>query len=133
MIDKPYESISQEEFRKLAAKIRDMMQEDMGKAVEKYGKKPYNLKEFFKNVFKNFKKLPLYLPTSWPILFIDHHKEFVVKQNRTYQQKTGFLRNFWLMIKNPITFAYFIPILGWIPIAIKGYRDNKIDKNKTIY
>ncbi len=133
MFDKPYEKISQEEFRKAAAKIRDLMQEDMDKAVEEYGKKPYNLKEFFLNIIKNFKKLPLYLPTSWPILFTDHHKEFVIKGNRQYKQKAGFFRNFWLMIKNPITFAYFIPILGWIPIAIKGYRDNKIDKNKTIY
>lgn len=133
MFDKPYEQISQEEFRQTAAKIRDLMQEDMNKAVEKYGKKPYNLKEFFLSIIKNLKKLPLYLPTSWPILFIDHHKEFVIKGNRTYKQKAGFFRNFYLMIKNPITFAYFIPILGWIPIAIKGYRDHKIDKNKTIY
>jgi len=131
--DKPYEEITQEEFREAAAKIRTMMQEDMDKAVARYGKHPYDLKEFFLNIFRHFKKLPLYLPTSWPILFIDHHKEFIKKGNRKYKQKGGFLRNFWLMIKNPISFAYFIPLLGWIPIAIKGYRDNKIDPKKTIY
>ena len=27
-----------------------------------------------------------------------------------------------MMIMNPFTIFYFIPILGWIPIFIRGYR-----------
>ncbi len=133
MIDKPYEEISQEEFKMLAAKIRDAMQEDLEKAVEVHGKHPFSWKDFFKNFFKNFRKSHRFLPTSWSILFIDFYNEYIEKGNTNYKQKTGFFRIFWLMIKNPITFAYFIPLLGWIPIAIKGYRQNTITKAKTIF
>jgi len=133
MIDKPYDEISQDEFKALAAKIRDYMQEDLDKAVEVYGKHPFNWKNFFKTFFKNFRKIHRFLPTSWSVLFIDFHNEFIEKGNKTYKQKSGFFRIFWLMIKNPITFAYFLPILGWIPIAIKGYRQNTIHKSKIIY
>jgi hypothetical protein len=33
------------------------------------------------------------------------------------------LRMLW---RNPITLAYFVPVLGWIPLAIKGYRNHKL-------
>ncbi len=133
MVDKPYDEISQIEFKSLAAKIRDYMQEDLNKAVKVHGKHPFSWKDFITTLFKNFRKLPKFLPTSWSILFIDYHSEFIDKNNRTYRQKSGFLRNFWLMIKNPITFAYFIPVIGWIPIAIKGYRKNSIRNKKPIF
>ena len=28
--------------------------------------------------------------------------------------------------RNPFVLAYYIPLLGWIPLAIKGYRGNKL-------
>ncbi len=126
MVDKPYDEISQDEFKALAAKIRGYLQDDLYKAVEVYGKHPFNWKDLFKNMYKNFRKIHRFLPTSWSVLFIDFHNEYIEKENKTYKQKTGFFTIFWLMIKNPITFAYFIPILGWIPIAIKGYKQNTI-------
>jgi len=133
MTNNSYNEISQDEFRAMAAQIRDSMQKDMDKAVEHYGKLPFDWKDFFKNLLKGFKKMPWFLPTSWSVLFIDLYNEHIVKGNKTYKQKNGFLRIIWLMIKNPITFAYFIPIIGWIPIAIKGYRQNTISKAKSIY
>jgi hypothetical protein len=34
---------------------------------------------------------------------------------------TGLL---WLL-RNPIALCYYIPIIGWIPLAIKGYSKKK--------
>jgi hypothetical protein len=31
-----------------------------------------------------------------------------------------------MLWRNPLVLAYFIPVLGWLPLAIKGYRDNKL-------
>lgn len=133
MTDKSYDELTQDEFRAMAAEIRDSMQEDLLEAVKKYGKHPFDWIDFFKQLFKNFRKIHRFLPTSWSVLFIDLYNERILKGNKNYKQKTGFFKILWLMIKNPITFAYFIPIIGWIPIAIKGYRQNSIGKAKSIF
>ena len=132
-VDKPYDEITQEEFKLLAENIRQSMQKDMDEAVKEHGKKPFGWKSFFSRIFTNFKNIPQFLATSWSVLFIDYYNEYFEKGNKEYKQKSGFFSILWLMIKNPITFAYFIPILGWIPIAIKGYKQNTIAKAKSIF
>lgn len=128
MTDKPYDEISQEEFKQMSAKIRKDWQEQLSENVKKYGKKPFDLKGLFKKMFKNLKSLPYALPSSWVILFHEYHKQYKKHGNSNFELKLGFFRNIWLIIKNPFLFFYFLPVIGWIPIAIKGYKGNTINK-----
>lgn len=129
MIEKDYDEISQEEFKQLSAKIRKLMQSELDVNVKKYGKRPFRFGALIKNMLRNFKLLPHAFPTSWVIVFREFDKKYRKHKGKNVKIKTGFVRNFWLLIKNPFLIFYFIPILGLIPIAILGYRGNKL-KNK---
>ena len=126
MIDKPVSEIVQEEYILLATKIHKMMQDDLTEANEKYGKQPFKLSEFFKMFFTDFKKSIKGLPTNWALLFYEFERKYQ-KGERNFEIKTGFFRNILLMLKNPFTICFFIPVLGWIPIAIKGYKNNSLE------
>jgi hypothetical protein len=126
LTDKSYEEISTDEFAKMAKKVRKMMQEDLDNAVKKYGKNPYKLSELFGNFFRFFKLLPYGLPMSWAVTFLEYNRLYKKFKKPPETINAGFLRNYILLIKNPIIFAYFIPIVGWIPIAIKGYRKHTL-------
>ncbi len=130
MVDKPYEEISQDEFKELSAKIHVKWQKGLSDAVEKYGKKPFNWKTLFKSFKEHSKLLFAGLPFFWVILFYEFERLFKKHGNGNFEIKTGFFRNIGLIFKNPFLIFYFIPILGWIPIAVKGYKGNKLKKKK---
>ncbi len=130
MIDKPYDEITQEEFKELSSRITPLMQAELTEAVAKYGKRPY--KDFFKTLFKNIRYLPYILPTSWPALFCEFETKYKKKEDKDFEFKANFFSIIWFMIKNPISFAYFIPFLGWIPLIINGYRNNTVKRVKRV-
>ena len=130
MIDKPYDKISQAEFKELSIKIGIKWQEQLSEGVRKYGKKPWDIKGLFRAMFKNFKLLPYALPTSWVLLFHEYERLYKKHGNTDFKIKLGFFRNIWILIKNPFVIFYFIPIIGLIPIAIRGYKGNTLKKKK---
>ncbi len=122
-IDKPYEELTEEDILKVRDKIHAIMQKELDEAVVTYGQKPYQIREHLSNVWKNRSKFPFYLPHGW--LFTFH--EFIRLWNKRkpgeeVKIKYGFGSTFRMLLKNPFTIFYFIPILGWIPIALRGYR-----------
>jgi hypothetical protein len=42
--------------------------------------------------------------------------------------ETGFWSGIKYLFKNPLTLAFYTPVLGWIPLLIKGYRGHRIEK-----
>ncbi len=131
MIKKPYDKITQDEFKKLSSKIRIKWQKQLSEGVKKYGKKPWDIKNLFRTMIKNFKLLPYAFPTSWVILFHEYERLYKKHGNSNFDIKLGFLRNFLIIIRIPFLIFYFIPILGLIPIAIRGYKGNSIKKKKN--
>ncbi len=131
MIDKPYDEITQEEFKELSKEVTKIFQKHLHDSKEKYGKKPYQLGELFKQMFSKFGKMPVTLPFYWPIIFYEFERQYKKKGGKDIKINSGFFKNIWLMIKNPITIAFFIPILGWIPLMIRGYRGNTIKQTNT--
>ncbi len=128
MIDKPYEEITDQEFEEVSLKVKKKTQDLLDDSVKKYGKKPYDFKELFKIFIKNFFLLPLILPSGWPLLFAEFERQYVKKGAKDVNIKIRFWTFIQFFLQNLFVIFYFIPILGWIPIAIKGYRDNKIKK-----
>ncbi|MFQ5585116.1 MAG: hypothetical protein ACE5GL_11830, partial [Calditrichia bacterium] len=123
IIDKPFEEITEEEIRWLTGKVREQMQQELDEAVEKYGKKPYNVKHLLSTWFKNKQKFPFFIPSFWPSLFWEFERLHVQRKEKYF--KINFLSGIRAFFKNPITIAFFIPILGWIPILIRGMRGRK--------
>lgn len=115
--NKPYEEITQEEFREMASKIHTEMQAGLTAAEQKYGQKPYNWKTFFKSAIRHYKDLLYVLPLSWPMLFTEFNKQYL-NGKKDMKVRANIFSLTWYMIKNPITLAFFIPVLGWIPIGI---------------
>jgi len=128
MINKDYKDISQDEFKEMSAKVTKIFQKHLHDSEKKYGQKPYRFGELIKKSLKNFKKIPMAMPFFWPILFYEFERQYEKNGGKDIDIKYGFFKNLWLMVKNPITFSFFIPILGWIPLAIKGYKGNSIKK-----
>ncbi len=122
---KAYEDLDPFDVARVRDKIQELMQEDLNAAVEAHGKHPYRLGELFKNIIKHWRTLPYWTPIGWPAVFTEFDRRFEAEGHETKDITKGWFR-FWKIIwKNPIVLAYFIPIVGWIPILRKGLRDRK--------
>ena len=98
------------------------MQIQLTNAAGKYGKNPFHLKEFFSVTFKNLSKLPYSMPFGWPLLF--EHFNNLWKNNKIDDKplKLGFLSSIKILIKSPKQLFFYLPVLGLIPMLIKGLK-----------
>ena len=122
MTNKSIDELSYEEMVEVKEKVRSNMQQQLNDAVEKYGKRPYRLKEFFSITFKNLDKLPYSMPFGWPLIF--EHFNILWKQNKIDDKplKLGFLSSLSILFQSPKQLFFYLPIFGWIPFLIKGLR-----------
>jgi len=127
MVDhRPLEEVSMEEIRNIRDHIQQGMQEDLDKAVKEYGQKPYDWKEFGQSLRKHWWDLPYWTPIGWPALFTEFDSRYQKEEKAPKGIIRGWFRFWKIALRNPIVFAYYIPIFGWIPILIKGLRGRKI-------
>ena len=129
MTEKNYEDLSEDEIFEIRDKIQDLCQEDLDNAVKTYGKSPYNLKTLTKVIFRKF---PYNTPLGWPFLFHEFERQWHRKQKTGKEIKvySGWGAIFLFLFRNPITIAYFLPVLGWLILIIYG---NKKWKNAHKY
>ena len=125
--NKTVDELTRDEYQALSEQIRGKMQAEMDEAVKNYGQHPYQWGELWQRIKENWRFFPFFLPFAWPALFAEFERRYVKNGERKFDLKLdrpgAWLRMLW---RNPITLAYFIPVLGWIPLAIKGYRGNKL-------
>ena len=127
LVDKPYDRLSEEDIRKVRDRIKEQMQAELNRAVEKFGEKKYSSGKFIGNSIRNILTLNYYCPPGWPVLFHEHHRLYTKYKGQNFSMNTGFWSGLLYLIKNPLTLAFYIPILGWIPLLIKGYRGHRIN------
>ncbi len=127
LADKEYEDLSKEEIETLTSKVQVSMQEDMDKYVKEYGKNPYQRKELYRKVWKNMKYFPFMFPIAWPVLFEEFERQWkrFKKTGKPIKMEFGFFAPLLFILRNPISICYYIPILGWIPLLIRGYGKGK--------
>lgn len=122
--DKNWEHVSMEEIKRVRDEIQADMQEQLTQQVLRYGKRPYRWKEVVKNLVKHWRDLPYWTPIGWPALFTEFDR-----RSRKGESPKGVIRGrfqFWrIVFHNPIVLAYFIPVVGWIPILRKGLKDRR--------
>ena len=122
------DEMSLAELREIADKLRDRFQEHMNEAVTQYGKKPYDWKNFWQAFKIGWKDFPYNTPFGWPILFSEFHHQFKQYKNsgKIINLKFKFFSFLKILMRDPILIAFYIPVLGWIPLLIKGYHKNKL-------
>lgn len=120
MIDKPLERITEEELRALTDAIKKQMQEELAHAVQRYGSEPYSAKEFVANCRKNAKRFPYFLPFFWPSLFAEC--AFLSRDGNAHELKIDLLSGVRAFRHSPLALAFFLPLLGWIPILWRGWK-----------
>jgi 1-acyl-sn-glycerol-3-phosphate acyltransferase len=122
MTDKNLEELSYEELVEIKEKVRTEMQEQLNAAVEQYGKKPYWIKEYLSVNIKNLDKLPYTMPFGWPLIFEYFNKQW--KKNKIDEKplKLGFLSTFKIIFQSPKQLIFYLPVIGWLPMLIKGMR-----------
>ncbi len=75
-LDKPFEEISEEEIYSLRDKLHEQVQHELEEAVEKFGQKPYELKELWRTVKQQWHQLSSFMPFMWPILFFRNEEKY---------------------------------------------------------
>ncbi|OGX85825.1 lysophospholipid acyltransferase family protein [Hymenobacter glacialis] len=121
------DELTREDYLAISEQIRLQMQAEMDVAVHNHGQKPYRWGELWQRIKENRRFFPFFLPFAWPAMFAEFERLYVKEGRRNFRMQIdrpgAWLRMVW---RNPITLAYFVPVLGWIPLAIKGYRGNKL-------
>ncbi|MDH3709092.1 MAG: 1-acyl-sn-glycerol-3-phosphate acyltransferase [Cyclobacteriaceae bacterium] len=125
-VDKPYDQLSEEDIMEVRDRIKDQMQQELDDAVARFGKKRFSSGKIIANSLKNILTLNYYAPPGWPILFHEHHRRYVKSQGRPFEMKINFWSGLKYLFKNPFTIAFYIPLLGWIPLLIRGYRKHRL-------
>jgi len=120
--NKPYEEMTQQDFGQLRDELHAEMQAGLDQAVATYGQRPYEWRSFFKKIWQNRSFLPFTFPFAWPFLFAEFERRLKQQGPDKMSMRLGFLSTIRIVLRNPFILTYFIPILGWIPIFIKGYR-----------
>ena len=127
LTDKTPDELTRADYLVLSEEIRRRMQAEMNAAVAAHGQHPYRWRELWQRMKENRRFFPFFLPFAWPALFTEFERRFVKNGERRFKMRLDRPGAFWLLVwRNPIVLAYFVPLLGWIPLAIKGYRDNKL-------
>ncbi|MGB0838646.1 MAG: hypothetical protein ACPGXL_00830, partial [Chitinophagales bacterium] len=129
-IDKPYEELTKADIALVTKRVKKQMQTDLDAGVEQYGQKPYQWKSFGQQLAKNWRLFPYLLPPFWSFLFHECKRQYQKFDSPDdIQLRLGLFSTLRIFLSNPILLAYFIPIVGWIPLGIIGFR--KVGKRRA--
>ena len=129
---KKHDELTREEYLALSEQVRQLMQVEMDAAVAAHGQHPYHWRELWQRMKENRRFFPFFLPFAWPAAFAEFERRYVTNGERDFDMHLDQPGAFWKMLwRNPLVLAYFIPLLGWVPLAIKGYRGNKLGNKKV--
>ena len=131
LTSKTVDELTRDEYLALSEQIRQRMQAEMDAAVLAHGQQPYRWAELWQRIRENWRFFPFFLPFAWPAMFTEFERLYVHEGRRHFRMQLdkpgAWLKMMW---RNPITLAYFIPLIGWIPLAIKGYKGNKLGQER---
>ncbi|MEM9982692.1 MAG: hypothetical protein AAF734_09355 [Bacteroidota bacterium] len=128
MTSKPWEDLGYKDLREISDRIHQQMQAELTAAAQIYGKHPYQWKELFRSLGKCIQYFPYTVPFGWPLLFAEFERVRLKNKDKSKKIRLGFLSTFRIILHNPFVLCYFIPLLGWIPLGIKGFRRVKPTK-----
>ena len=120
MVDKPYEQLTQKELKVLGEKIRQQWQQRLLDARKTYGKKYYDIRSLLKSMWKHKRYFFRYFPPFWPFVmtyFDVNYDEMLGDESLSIT----FRKCLKTIIKRPWVLAMYLPILGWVVIALRSW------------
>ena len=129
MVDKEFHEISEHEFRRITDEVKNTMQIHLDRSVRQYGKKHYHVIELVKNWKNDLLRFPYFLPVCWPAIFEEFDKLYRMGNQKTFRLK--FLSVITIIKHNPITVAFFIPLLLDSCIVARNEKTSKIFKKTS--
>ena len=123
--DKPYEELTREDIEGITERVKHQFQKDLDAAVAQYGQQPYEGWRLLRLNLREWKKLAFFHSPGWPLLFAEHERRYRKSGGKPFHMRTGPFSLLKALVMNPSIIAFFIPILGWIPILIQGYRSDE--------
>ena len=120
-------TLTRADYEALGQQVRQRMQAELSAAVAAHGQRPYRWRELWQRMKENRRYFPFFLPFAWPVLFAEFERRYVRRGERRFTMPLDRPGEFWRYVwRNPLTLAYFVPLLGWVPLAIKGYRRHRL-------
>ena len=111
-------AIDEQEIQAMRERLQTRLQSELYEAEEAYGREPFRWKSFWRQFWRNLRTAPLWFPIGWPLLFWAFER-----QGRQRREAEGPLINsplaiLQLFFRMPWLLAYYLPVVGWIPILI---------------
>jgi 1-acyl-sn-glycerol-3-phosphate acyltransferase len=125
LLNKPYNEMTEEDINYIRDQVQERMQKDLTEAVAEYGKHPFDWKDFFKTNFDKPSRAAYFTSAGFPLLFSEHERRYIENDGKPFSMELTFSSFFTALWHNPFCIFFFIPILGWIPIILKGYSMRK--------
>lgn len=126
-LNKPWEEVTPEDITAIRDRIHAQMQTEIDAAVKQYGQKPYDWSHLWQCFRKNMKEFWGIFPMTWCLLFTEHERQY--RRFKRTGQPVQITLNRWSafhwLARNPFALFFFVPIIGWIPLAIRGYSRSK--------
>ncbi|MBO4771490.1 MAG: hypothetical protein J5595_03005 [Bacteroidales bacterium] len=124
MVDKPYEELTQMELKVLGEKIRQQWQQQLLDAKKTYGKKYYDIRSLLKSMWRHKRYFFRYFPPFWPFVmtYIDVNYD---ASKGDESLRITFRKCLRTIIKRPWVLAMYLPLLGWLFIALRSWRKMK--------
>ncbi len=127
MTDKKFEEMTVAEIEAVRNEVHLLAQAEITEAVKNYGQKPFQWSELFRTWRKNPKMFWYYFPMTWCLAFAEHDRQYrrFKKTGQPVKMKEGFGAIFSWLWHNPFYIFFLIPVIGWIPLIIRGYSGMK--------
>lgn len=123
LTDLSFDEMTRSDFQAVRDQVQQQMQTEINEKVNLFGQKPYRWGELFKKMRQNPAYFWYYFPPTWCLVFSEHERQYqrFKKTGKPINLGKGFGIVFKWLWHNPFCIFYFIPIIGLIAIAIKGY------------
>ena len=110
------EPLSERVIHDIRDKLQGQLQAELEEAEEMYGRQPFGWGSFWRQLKRNYKSFPLWLPVGWPLLFWEFERRYESKDPVQINEPLTGLSIFRIISRRPWLLAYYIPVIGWIPI-----------------
>ncbi len=127
LLDKAPHLAGEERIQAIRDQLQSQLQRELEEAEEVYGRTPFGWRSFWRQLSRNWRSLPLWLPIGWPLLFWEFERRYKEskEQGKTAESTSLTLTGtsiFRILLQQPSLLAYYLPIIGWIPILLWSQR-----------
>ncbi len=154
MTDKPYEALTQADIYALRDRIQAQVQDDLKRAAAQLGQRPYNWRSFWRIARQHRHQLWAYLPFAWPFVFAEFDRRYqrlraqhgealeqmdavaayadLVREEEGPRPLPWWKATWRAVRRHPHMLWLYVPVLGLVPMAIKGYGGKSDDTTSAI-